>query len=83
MARLNRRLRVTPPADRGPAWTCFSAHAIERDKIFSERFSTRIRVRPQFEVALAAARLIKVHSLDCRVLFIVYGMKRLAGSPPN
>jgi len=29
---------------------------IPRDKIFAEKISTRVRVRPQFEAALAAAR---------------------------
>ncbi|MFI2205532.1 recombinase family protein [Streptomyces sp. NPDC020192] len=28
-------------------------HGIPRDKVFSERISTRVRVRPQFEAALA------------------------------
>lgn len=31
-------------------------HGIPREKVFSEKISTRIRVRPQFEAALAAAR---------------------------
>lgn len=38
---------------------------------------TRIRVRPQFEAALALAREIKGHAPHCRVLFTVYEMKRL------
>ncbi|MFD9374202.1 recombinase family protein [Streptomyces sp. NPDC059999] len=54
-----------------------SAHGIERDRIFSEKISTRIRVRPQFEAALATARQIKAHAPHCRVLFTVYEMKRL------
>ena len=54
-----------------------SAHGIPRDKIFSEKISTRIRVRPQFEAALALAREIKAHAPHCRVLFTVYEMKRL------
>jgi DNA invertase Pin-like site-specific DNA recombinase len=54
-----------------------SAHGIGRDKIFSEKISTRIRVRPQFEAALATARQIKAHAPHCRVLFTVYEMKRL------
>lgn len=44
------------------------AHGIPRDKIFSEKISTRIRVRPQFEAALALAREIKAHVPHCRVL---------------
>lgn len=48
-----------------------------RDKIFSEKISTRIRVRPQFEEALKTAREIKAHAPHCRVIFTVYEMKRL------
>ncbi|MFK0259268.1 recombinase family protein [Streptomyces sp. NPDC090445] len=48
-----------------------------RDKIFSEKISTRVRVRPQFEAALACAREIKAHAPHCRVIFTVYEMKRL------
>ncbi|MFJ8589632.1 recombinase family protein, partial [Streptomyces sp. NPDC093595] len=44
-------------------------HGILRDKIFSEKISTRIRVRPQFEEALKTARGIKAH-----------GIVRLSGS---
>ncbi|MFF2800841.1 recombinase family protein [Streptomyces sp. NPDC058051] len=54
-----------------------SAHGIPRDKIFSEKISTRIRVRPRFEAALTLAREIKAHAPHCRVLFTVYEMKRL------
>lgn len=52
-------------------------HGIPRDKIFSEKISTRIRVRPQFEEALKTAREIKAHAPHCRVIFTVYEMKRL------
>ncbi|MFT9474603.1 recombinase family protein [Streptomyces sp. 11-1-2] len=52
-------------------------HGIERDKVFSEKISTRVRVRPQFEAALALARQIKAHAPHCRVIFTVYEMKRL------
>ncbi|MER6399339.1 recombinase family protein [Kitasatospora sp. NPDC001603] len=54
-----------------------SAHGIPRDKIFSEKVSSRVRVRPQFEAALTVAREIKAHAPHCRVLFTVYEMKRL------
>ncbi len=54
-----------------------AAHGIPRDKIFSEKISTRIRVRPQFEAALTLARQIKAHAPHCRVIFTVYEMKRL------
>ncbi|MEU8984566.1 recombinase family protein [Streptomyces sp. NPDC048309] len=50
-------------------------HGIPRDKIFSEKISTR--VRPQFEAALGAAREIKAHAPHCRVIVTVYEMKRL------
>jgi Resolvase, N terminal domain len=46
-------------------------HGIERDKVFSEKISTRVRVRPQFEAALALARQIKAHPPRCRVIFTV------------
>ncbi|MET4922989.1 recombinase family protein [Streptomyces sp. PSRA5] len=52
-------------------------HAIEREKIFSEKISTRIKVRPAFEEALKTAREIKAHAPHCRVLLTVYEMKRL------
>ncbi|MET7929858.1 recombinase family protein [Streptomyces sp. NPDC005349] len=52
-------------------------HGIPRDKIFSEKISTRTRVRPQFEEALKTAREIKAHAPHCRVIFTVYEMKRL------
>ncbi|WP_331767917.1 recombinase family protein [Embleya sp. NBC_00896] len=54
-----------------------AAHGIPRDKIFSEKISTRVRVRPQFEAALALARQIKAHAPHCRVILAVYEMKRL------
>jgi hypothetical protein len=46
-------------------------HGIPREKFFSEKVSTRIRVRPQFEAALAAAREIKAHAPHCRVILTV------------
>lgn len=54
-----------------------AAHGIPRDKIFAEKVSTRVRVRPKFEAALDAARQIKAHAPHCRVIFTVYEMKRL------
>ncbi|MEV6265226.1 recombinase family protein [Streptomyces sp. NPDC051784] len=47
------------------------------DKIFSEKISTRVRVRPKFEEALRTAREVKAHAPHCRVIFTVYEMKRL------
>jgi DNA invertase Pin-like site-specific DNA recombinase len=52
-------------------------HGIGRDKIFSEKTSARIKVRPQFEEALTTAREIKAHAPHCRVIFTVFEMKRL------
>ncbi|MFF7656762.1 recombinase family protein [Streptomyces sp. NPDC007983] len=54
-----------------------SKHGIPRDKIFSEKISTRIRVRPKCEEALRTAREVKAHAPHCRVIFTVYEMKRL------
>ncbi|WP_336215947.1 recombinase family protein [Nonomuraea sp. LPB2021202275-12-8] len=54
-----------------------AAHGIPREKIFAEKISSRVRVRPQFEAALALARQIKAHAPHCRIIFTVYEMKRL------
>ena len=54
-----------------------AGRGIPRDRIFSEKISTRVRVRPQFEAALQAARDIKAHAPHCRVILTVYEMKRL------
>ncbi|MEU4229614.1 recombinase family protein [Nonomuraea sp. NPDC026600] len=54
-----------------------AAHGIGREKIFSEKISTRMKVRPQFEAALTLARQIKAHAPHCRVILTVYEMKRL------
>ncbi|MEV0695930.1 recombinase family protein [Streptomyces sp. NPDC050388] len=54
-----------------------SKHGIPRDEIFSEKTSTRLRVRPRCEGALRTAREIKAHAPHCRVVLTVYEMKRL------
>ncbi|MFE3390016.1 recombinase family protein [Streptomyces anulatus] len=54
-----------------------SKHGIPRDKIFREKISTRVRVRPRFEEALRTAQEVKAHVPHCRVIFTVYEMKRL------
>ncbi|WP_435054289.1 recombinase family protein [Nonomuraea angiospora] len=54
-----------------------TAHGIPREKIFAEKVSTRVRVRPKFEAALEACRAIKAHAPHCRVILTVYEMKRL------
>jgi DNA invertase Pin-like site-specific DNA recombinase len=52
-------------------------HGIPRDKVFSERISTRVRVRPRFEEALRTAREAKAHAPHCRVVLTVCEVKRL------
>jgi len=54
-----------------------AAHHSPREKIFAEKVSTRVRVRPKFEAALEACRQIKAHAPHCRVILTVYEMKRL------
>ncbi|MFF1343725.1 recombinase family protein [Streptomyces sp. NPDC058290] len=63
-----------------------SKHGIPRDKIFSEKISTRIRVRPKFEEALRTAREVKAHAPHCRVTFTVYipkGVVRRVATVPS
>ncbi|HEY5879675.1 MAG TPA: recombinase family protein [Nakamurella sp.] len=47
-------------------------------RVFSEKISTRVRVRPELESALALAREIKQAAPDQAVIFTVAEMKRLA-----
>ncbi|WP_308168103.1 recombinase family protein [Nonomuraea sp. NEAU-A123] len=47
-------------------------------RVFSEKISTRIRGRPEFEAALALAREIKTAAPDQPVILTVHEMKRLA-----
>ncbi|GLZ37197.1 recombinase family protein [Actinokineospora sp. NBRC 105648] len=54
-----------------------AAHGIPADKVFAEKVSTRVRVRPKFEKALDTCRQIKAHAPHCRVILTVYEMKRL------
>jgi hypothetical protein len=54
-----------------------AAHGIPHEKIFAEKVSTRVRVRPTFEAALDACRQIRAHAPHCRVILTVYEMKRL------
>ncbi|WP_329081335.1 recombinase family protein [Streptosporangium sp. NBC_01469] len=61
----------------GQELDALTAKNIPRDKIFAEKISTRVRVRPQFEAALTAAREIKAHAPHCRVILTVCEMKRL------
>ena len=43
-------------------------HGIPRDKVLSEKISTRVRVRPQFEAALALADHLTAHGLVLEML---------------
>ncbi|MER7952795.1 recombinase family protein [Streptomyces sp. NPDC096079] len=61
----------------GSQLDALAGHGIPRDKVFNEKISTRIRVRPKFEEALRTAREVKAHAPHCRVVFTVYAMKRL------
>ncbi|WP_127361462.1 recombinase family protein [Actinacidiphila soli] len=70
-----RRSRSTGSVRLQSQLDALAKHGIPRDKVFSEKISTRVRVRPQFEAALA--RQIKAHAPHCRVIFTVYEMKRL------
>ncbi|MQY36957.1 hypothetical protein SRB17_49590 [Streptomyces sp. RB17] len=52
-------------------------HGIPSDKVFSQKFSTRVRVRPAFEEAPKTAREIKAHAPHRQAIFTAYEMKRL------
>ncbi len=54
-----------------------AGHGIDREKIFAEKVSSRIRIRPRFEAALELCRQIKAHAPHCQVILTVYEMKRL------
>ncbi|WP_225812249.1 recombinase family protein [Streptomyces spinosus] len=60
-----------------------AAENIPRDKIFAEKISTQVRVRPQVEAAPAAALEIKAHAAHCRVILTGFPMRRTpaSGSP--
>ncbi|MEU0040533.1 recombinase family protein [Streptomyces sp. NPDC006333] len=76
-------LLVEAPLDQGRRSSSTRARlkiadlGIDRDKIFSEKISTRIKVRPQFEEVLKTPREITAHAPHCRVIFTVFEMKRL------
>ncbi|WP_245194896.1 recombinase family protein [Kitasatospora phosalacinea] len=67
----------TPGQELDSQLDALSKHGIPREKIFSEKTSTRVRVRPKFEEALRTAREVKAHAPRCRVIFTVREMKRL------
>nr|WP_229888351.1 recombinase family protein [Streptomyces nitrosporeus] len=70
-----RPLLAPRPGTRLPA-DALAGHGIPRDKIFSGKISTRVRVRPESGEALRTAREVKAHAPHCRVGFTVYEMKR-------
>ncbi|WP_331747406.1 recombinase family protein (plasmid) [Streptomyces sp. NBC_00853] len=53
-------------------------HRAECHKIFKEQISTRIKVRPELEAALALARQFKEAAPETPVIFTVHELKRLA-----
>ncbi|WP_234426251.1 recombinase family protein [Streptomyces kebangsaanensis] len=53
-------------------------HRAQCHKVFSEQISTRVRVRPELEKALALARQFKEAAPDTTVIFTVHELKRLA-----
>jgi DNA invertase Pin-like site-specific DNA recombinase len=54
-------------------------HQAGCDPVFSEKISTRIKVRPEFAKAMGYARTIKQAVPHQRVIFTVHEMKRLGG----
>ncbi|GAA4386364.1 hypothetical protein GCM10023088_57220 [Actinomadura verrucosospora] len=68
-------------ATRGGSRLRIRSHAVgagnAREKVFAEKVSTRVRIRPEFENALEACRQIKARAPHCRVILTVYEMKRL------
>ncbi|MBT1189909.1 recombinase family protein [Streptomyces sp. CJ_13] len=53
-------------------------HRAECHKVFKEQISTRIKVRPELEAALALARQFKEAAPQTPVIFTVHELKRLA-----
>ncbi|WP_405443011.1 recombinase family protein [Streptomyces avidinii] len=53
-------------------------HRAECHKVFKEQISTRIKVRPELEKALALARQFKEAAPETPVIFTVHELKRLA-----
>ncbi|MFE3186445.1 recombinase family protein [Streptomyces violascens] len=53
-------------------------HAADCHKVFCERISTRIKVRPELEAALKLAHQFKEAALEATVIFTVHELKRLA-----
>jgi resolvase-like protein len=52
-------------------------------RVFSEKISTRIKIRPELEKALTLAHEIKTAAPDQPVILTVHEMKRLARTPPS
>ncbi|MFJ8881972.1 recombinase family protein [Streptomyces sp. NPDC102402] len=53
-------------------------HRAECHKVFKEQISTRVKVRPELEKALALAHQFKEAAPDTPVIFTVHELKRLA-----
>ncbi|MGW0197074.1 hypothetical protein [Nonomuraea sp. NPDC003201] len=53
------------------------------DPIFSEKISTRVKVRPEFTKAMEYTRTIKQAVPHHRVIFTVHEMKRLGRGRPK
>ncbi|MDQ0789519.1 hypothetical protein [Streptomyces sp. B3I8] len=69
--------KAVPPSGRNATpLDALAGHGIPRDRIRSERTSTRALVRPAFEEALKTAREVKTYAAHCRVVFTAYVMKR-------
>jgi DNA invertase Pin-like site-specific DNA recombinase len=53
-------------------------HAADCHKVYKEQISTRVKVRPELEAALALAHQFKEAAPDTPVIFTVHELKRLA-----
>ncbi|WP_374771751.1 recombinase family protein [Streptomyces sp. NBC_01310] len=68
----------TPTARQELASQLEALHRAECHKVFKEQISTRVKVRPELEKALALARQFKEAAPDTPVIFTVHELKRLA-----
>ncbi|WP_433227720.1 recombinase family protein [Actinomadura formosensis] len=65
------------PRNSNHSWTPWRPTPSPARRSSPRRSLPRVKVRPQFEKAPAAARQIKAHAPHCRVIVTVYEMKRL------
>ncbi|MFJ8946248.1 recombinase family protein [Streptomyces sp. NPDC102395] len=68
----------TSSARQGLASQLEALRRAERHKIFQEQTSTRVKVRPELEKALALAHQFKEAAPETPVIFTVHELKRLA-----